>query len=160
MVARVKAKETRTTDGKGGLAGMRKRVLALGLGLVHVGVPAGAKESETGESLAVIAATHEFGSPARGIPERSFLRASVRVNRKRYVKLAENGAKKVAAGSMDARKVYNLIGAGAAGDVQEYMREGNFAPLKPATIARKKSSKPLIDTGQLRQSITFIVKEN
>ena len=31
---------------------------------------------------------------------------------------------------------------------------GSFTPNKPATIKRKGSSRPLIDTGHLRQSIT------
>jgi hypothetical protein len=45
----------------------------------------------------------------------------------------------------------------AAADVQAYMVNGKFAPLKAKTIKRKGSSKPLIDTGQLRQSITYRV---
>jgi hypothetical protein len=34
-----------------------------------------------------------------------------------------------------------------------------FAPNKPATIARKRSSKPLINKGQLRSSIAHRVEQ-
>ena len=37
--------------------------------------------------------------------------------------------------------------------------KNNWAPNSPLTIAKKKSDKPLINTGELRKSITFIVRE-
>lgn len=160
MSVRVHSRERKTTDGKGGLEGLKKRVEKLGLGRVHVGIPGSATEAD-GTRIADIAATHEFGDPSRGIPERSFLRASIIKNRKNYVKMARNGAKKVAAGTMESRMVYSLIGTQAQGDVWDYFILGrpNFVPLKPATIKRKGSSAPLIDSGQMRQSITHIVTE-
>ncbi|WP_252715295.1 hypothetical protein [Acinetobacter junii] len=54
-------------------------------------------------------------------------------------------------------KIKQILGMQAAADVQMYMVNGKFAPLKAKTIKRKGSSKPLIDTGQLRQSITYKV---
>ena len=37
---------------------------------------------------------------------------------------------------------------------------GNWAPNSPLTIAQKGSAMPLIDTGKLRQSITYEVQKN
>ena len=59
---------------------------------------------------------------------------------------------------------------GAAVAVQEYMREGEFAPLAPSTVRQRirkikklgstdMTIKPLIDTGSLRQAITGVVVE-
>jgi hypothetical protein len=36
---------------------------------------------------------------------------------------------------------------------------GPFEPNKPATIARKGSDRPLIDTAQLLNSITYVVRK-
>ena len=47
------------------------------------------------------------------------------------------------------------LGEMTKGDVQTEIRSGDFAPLKPATIKRKGSSRPLIDTGQMVQSIAW-----
>ena len=37
--------------------------------------------------------------------------------------------------------------------------ENGWAPNSPATIARKGSDRPLIDTGELRKSITYVVRK-
>ena len=160
MTSRMRSSQTRRTDGKGGVEGLRKRLLDLGLASVKVGVPGDAKESETSESLAMIARVHEFGNPARGIPERSFLRGSILFNRKKYVNAAKVLSKRALDGRATADQVYGTLGQLASGDVKEYIRNADFPALKPATIRRKGSSKPLIDTGQLRQSITYIVVED
>jgi len=48
------------------------------------------------------------------------------------------------------------------GKIKETITEGRgeWPPLKPATIKRKGSSKPLIDTGKLRASITHKIDKN
>ncbi|OCA57864.1 hypothetical protein AA93_07090 [Xylella fastidiosa subsp. pauca 11399] len=47
----------------------------------------------------------------------------------------------------------------AAGDVKATIRHADLAPLTPQTIQRKGSSAPLIDTGQMLQSITYEVRD-
>jgi hypothetical protein len=51
-----------------------------------------------------------------------------------------------------------LIGMRVVGDIQDRISDGIPPPNSPITIARKGSSKPLIDSGQLRQSISFEVR--
>jgi len=121
---------------------------------VLVGVPKG-KAEEDGTSIAMIAVVHEFGSPERGIPERSFLRAGILGALPNLVRLNEANIKKIANGGFTALTALNQLGVMAAGAVQRQIVEGDYAPNAPATIKAKGSSKPLLDSGQLRQSITY-----
>lgn len=122
--------------------------------VVNVGVPEGKRE-EDGTPVAMIAAVHEFGSPSQGIPERPFLRVAVQRNRQKYVRLNRINLVKMLRGQATVEQALGQLGEMAKGDVQTEIRSGNFAPLKPATIKRKGSSRPLIDTGQMVQSIAW-----
>lgn len=122
--------------------------------VVNVGVPEGKRE-EDGTPVAMIAAVHEFGSPSQGIPERPFLRAAVQRNRQKYVRLNRINLVKMLRGQATVEQALGQLGEMAKGDVQTEIRSGDFAPLKPATIKRKGSSRPLIDTGQMVQSIAW-----
>ena len=121
---------------------------------INVGIPAGKNEAD-GTPVALIAAVHEFGSPSNGITERPFLRTTIQENRGKYVQLNRRNLVSVMNGKMPVIQALGQLGAVAASDVQATIARGGFAPLKAATIKRKGSSKPLIDTGQLRQSITW-----
>ena len=122
--------------------------------VVNVGVPEGKRE-EDGTPVAMIAAVHEFGSPSQGIPERPFLRVAVQRNRQKYVRLNRINLVKMLRGQATVEQALGQLGEMAKGDVQTEIRSGDFAPLKPATIKRKGSSRPLIDTGQMVQSIAW-----
>lgn len=127
---------------------------------VVVGVPenkSGRNDGELGN--ADIAFIHEMGDPARDLPERSFLRSTMAERRQAYQVLAAKAMRKVLAGDLTVEHALELIGLAAAGDVQETIEQGEFAPLAPETIRRKGSSRPLIDKGQLRQSITSEVRD-
>lgn len=121
---------------------------------INVGVPAGKSEAD-GTPVALIAAVHEFGSPQKGIPERPFLRTTIQENRDKYVQLNRRNLVAVLNGKMNVEQALGQLGEVAKGDVQAKIASGGFEPLKESTIKRKGSSKPLIDTGQLRQSIAW-----
>lgn len=142
----------------GGMKALKKRAQTLDLTSVKVGVP-GSLNNPDGTSLAMIAAVHEFGNPAKGIPERSFLRGSILTNRKKYIAASKKLSFRVLSGDTTATQVYGLLGQAASDDVKQFIREGDFVPNAAATVRRKGSSKPLIDTGQLRQSITYVVEK-
>lgn len=122
---------------------------------VYVGFPAEFNENVEGSdnfNLASLAAVLEFGNER--IPSRPFLRQTLAENQEKYttlfVKLFESGV------SID--QIYEQIALIAQGDVQQNIVNGKWAANAPSTIKRKKSSKPLIDTGKLRQSVRGIVK--
>lgn len=145
-------------ENSGALSGLIARIARL-QDKVIVGVPDDATHDESGESLAMIALVHEYGSVTRKIPARPFLHPALRKNQNKYSKILAKKATAILLGRISLHQALALVGEAAQADVQKYIVEHQgFAPLKPATIKRKKSSKPLIDTGQLRQSIRYKIE--
>jgi hypothetical protein len=107
--------------------------------------------------MADLAAIHEYGAPSRNIAERSFFRASLKLNRSKYGQYLLSQVKPILLGKTNMAITWQFLGQEAQADVQTYLVNGKFVPLKPRTIKRKGSSKPLIDTGQLRQSVSYRV---
>ena len=130
----------------------------MGLSVV-VGVTAKSNARSDELNNADLAMIHEFGIPAHNIPERSFLRKPLINNAEAVANLAKNAIGKFIAGEMSAAEALGVIGEEAKGISKEAVTNGISPALKPATIKRKKSSKPLIDTGQLLNSITYEVRK-
>jgi phage gpG-like protein len=156
---------TAVTDTDRGAQAMvsRLRALAQSTRRVKVGIlgdsPKKAREGATGKlSLLEVAALHEFGAPEAGIPQRSFIRATIDEKRVDIERLQFALAKRVALGEITEEQALQMIGAKVAGWVKTRIAEGIAPALAPATVAKKKSSKPLVDTGQLRSSITHVVE--
>lgn len=126
---------------------------------VLVGLPVGTGSYEDGAPIAVIAAVHEFGSADGTIPERSFLRVPLRQNAEDFKSVWRAQISKVVEGELSMHQVMSQLGARAVAVSQEAISEGIAPGNAESTVKRKGSSKPLIDTGQLRQSITFIVED-
>jgi hypothetical protein len=118
-----------------------------------------------GQSNAYIGSIHEFGWPPSHIPKRSFLRMPVVVKGKDIAKEAGQGAEQLlASGKIDL--LLKRLGIAAEKFIQEAFVTrgfGTWPPDKDATVRRKGNKKgedsPLIDTGQLRRSITSRVAE-
>jgi hypothetical protein len=102
-------------------------------------------------TVAEVGAFHEFGT--RHIPRRSFIRGwfdeSVAANRE----LIQSQLALVATGKLPLQKALDRIALKCEANVKRRIRERIPPALAPATIARKGSSVPLIDTGQLRAAI-------
>lgn len=43
--------------------------------------------------------------------------------------------------------------------IQEKITDGDFAPNAESTIRQKGSSKPLIDSGRMRQSVNYVIQK-
>lgn len=107
---------------------------------------------------------HENGSPARNIPARPFLIPGVRSVEGKAAALLKAAAQagKFEKGHID--KALHQTGLMAQAAVKNRIRTGEgFAPLDEKTIrARKrngfKGTKPLIRTGQLMNSITYVLR--
>lgn len=121
---------------------------------VLVGVPKWAKEAD-GTPIATIAAVHEFGSSDGRIPERSFLRTGIRAAMPQVQQLNKISLRAIGNGTLSVPVALGQLGALAVGAVQKQITSGSYVPLRPATIRRKGSSKPLIDSGSLRASISY-----
>lgn len=62
----------------------------------------------------------------------------------------------------EKERILRLAGSFLEGKIKEKitLSDPEWPPLKPETVKRKKSSKPLIDTGRLRNSITHKIEED
>lgn len=126
--------------------------------VVKVGFPSGGKKEPDGTPIALVAATLNYGSDKMNIPERPFLTDAVTKNKSKYAKLNKMNLLRVLSGKIKLRQCLEMLGVVAVGDVQSEIRNGSFTPLAPETIKRKGSSKPLIDTGNMMQSVTYVVE--
>jgi phage gpG-like protein len=137
-------------NARGGLGGRR----------VKVGVLASkggmAKHTDT-LTIIELAAIHEFGSPAAGIPERSFIRATLHKHRSELAALSQKLAGPMIRGKTSPDAVLKILGEWAVAKIRAEITTGDGIPppLKPRTIARKGSSRPLVDTGRLLGAITY-----
>ena len=110
---------------------------------------------------AMIGFVHEFGSYTAKIPERSFLRVPLMLFLGTAVNEASGKINK-AIEMADVARAYAILGIAAEKVIQEAFAtggNGSWPKLKSMTIARKGSSAILIDSGQLRKSITSKVVE-
>lgn len=108
-----------------------------------------------GLTVAKVGTFHEFGTPT--IPRRSFLRGTVDERKDEIVQKMADSLEKLTVGTSSPSLELGRIGAWLAGQVKKFISAGIDPALAPSTIEAKGSSKPLIDTGQLRQSITHEV---
>lgn len=127
---------------------------------VLVGVPKGSGTYEDGLTIATIAAVNEFGSADGVIPARPFLRSAVEENAPMYLRLAEKDLPNIIIGVQPMSRLLHRLGNLAVGNVQKKIVEGPFKANAEYTIRKKGSSKPLIDTGALRQSINYEIADN
>lgn len=124
--------------------------------LITVGVQKG-EVNEDGTSVAEYAAENEYGTGR--IPQRSFMGTAFDENKPSYIRYMNRVTRKLGVESF-ARSVY-LLGLNAQQDIQNVISKRNILPrLAESTIkAKKGSTKTLVDTGALVNSITFEVKK-
>lgn len=126
---------------------------------VKVGVLASSgTHAESGISMIEIASVHEFGSPSIGVPERSFIRAGIQEKRDDLVRILNGLAKGIVQDKITVDEALQKLGLWGANAVKRKITSSDIPPpLKASTVARKGSTKPLVDTGQLVNSISFEV---
>lgn len=122
---------------------------------VRIGFQHGEASEDDGTDICDIAAWNELGT--EHIPSRQFLRKSVDENEGKINQFLQAEARSLASGKT-AETLLNEIGNFQKSLVQEKITEGSFAPNAESTIRRKGSSKPLIDTGRMRQSVNYVIK--
>jgi len=126
-------------------------------GVVDVGILAGEGKHEGSDlTVAQIGFWNEFGTVL--IPERSFIRATIKDKSKEIKAISAKEFKKVINGKTTSKDGLGILGAFTAGLIQERFTSNDWKPNTSRTQLRKGSSKPLIDTGELRQSISYEVK--
>jgi len=109
--------------------------------------------------LPKLAIMMEYGVPSKGISARPFIAQTYEKNSANTKKFIDAVVSGFYSGAHDLKTGANKIGIWYKGKIQETFRTGSFEANKPKTVAKKGSSRPLIDTGRLRQSIDFEVND-
>jgi len=88
-----------------------------------------------------------------GIPQRSFIRAWFDESQDFIRQTLESQMKLVVAGKLTVDQAKDRIALAFEGSVKQRIARGIAPPLAQSTIEKKKSSKQLIDRGQLRAAV-------
>ena len=123
---------------------------------IAVGFIRGTDPYKDGTDLVDVAMYNEYGTST--IPPRPFLEQGVQ-NHQQEIQQAINNAFYIVDKGGDAEKGLNQIGNVARGAIQDEIANGDFAPNAPSTIKKKGSSRPLIDTGHMRQSVKYYIRK-
>lgn len=119
---------------------------------VIIGIQEGNKEIE-GLLVSQYMFWNEFGT--KYIPERPFMRNWFDSNLNQIKNFIKNLYTKVLDGKITANRALNLLGQYAQDGIRKSILNTTTPPNAPSTIKRKKSSHPLIDTGQALNSIHY-----
>jgi len=168
---------------------------------VLVGIPESTAERSDDEdegpmNNATLGYIHENGSPAANIPARPFLIPGVEDVEDKIASRLKKASKAAVDGkSGEVDRQFEAAGMIAEQSVKNKINDGDFAPLKPSTIANRRRSRgtesmrdsekeymeliasgaqaagmslseieseagiqPLVNTGQLRNSITHVIR--
>ena len=117
-----------------------------------------------GTPVAYVAAIQEFGNPAGNNPSRPFFRNAISQN-DGWKDLANKAMNAVIEGRMELNQALNQMGLVIGSNVQDSINDGSYEALKQSTLDARQSrkrtegvaSKPLIDTAQMLQSVTYAV---
>jgi hypothetical protein len=127
---------------------LRAQQTAVEVGII--GAKAG-EEKGAGITVSDVAMWAEYGL---GQPQRSWLRGWIEENQSELGALMRRESVAIAKGQSTKPRSLARIGLWIQGGIQQRIANGIAPENAPSTIDRKGSSTPLIDTGQLRSSIS------
>lgn len=147
----------------GGLEELQKQMSAYRARVGVLGDKVGRTDGESDLTNSEIGIIQIFGSITDHIPPRDFLLMPLLMNTRGILAAMSSNMVKRAMEAADYKKVFKILGAVGETFVQKAFETsgfGQWAPNSPRTIAAKGSSKPLIDTAQLRRGISSdVVKQ-
>ena len=121
------------------------------------------KMYEGGTQLVDVAVINEFGGTTDTgsvIPARPFMRTSFDKNTRKYDGMIKRGIDDIVSGKTRVKPFLDKLGIVSESDTKNTLVNGPWVPNSPVTIAMKKSSRPLINTGTLLRSIVSKTKMN
>lgn len=121
-------------------------------------------------SIALIARTLNYGrEPGQTIsghkygriPARPFMQLAEKKMAENMPKILKAYLPELLSGKMSKTAFLEMLGSRMAGEIKDAMTKGQWAPLSPKTIKRRRhgGSQPLIDTGTLRASVSFEIEK-
>lgn len=119
----------------------------------------GIQEGEGGDgdaTTAQIAAWLHDGTST--IVARPFLSTPLDGRRKEVQEIVARVLRGFTAEKISSQQALALLGMWGRNEVLQFINNRAYAPNAPATIARKGSSTPLVNFGQLKSSISYVVE--
>lgn len=118
-----------------------------------LGVPEAAYDGDA--SIIEVALANNYGI---NVPQRPFMDLAARDMRKTYKRVMEALGPRILEGTARIERVLDVAGTEAEEDVRRAITEGGWQPNSPATIERKGSDKPLVDTATMLNRVTHVVR--
>jgi len=136
-----------------GLQSLKRKLKTAEWARAEVGIFSDHDARDDGESNVAIGKQHEFG---QGVPRRSFLEIPMLTE---FPRIVDNNEPELAAAFVEdgAKPVLERLGFMGEAAIQEAFETSGFGQWpanSPYTLLFKHGEKPLIDTSQLRQSIS------
>ena len=101
------------------------------------------------------AAINNYGAPGAGIPPRPFFSNMVKDKSGGW---AGDIVKLLKYHGMDATATLKDMGEKIQGQLVDSIFNGSWAPNAPSTLKRKAGKQPLVDTGAMAGSVTWVIK--
>ena len=119
---------------------------------LEVGFFESAKYSD-GKYVAQVAFDNEFGTSK--IPPRPFFRNAIKDKSKEWLELYKDTQFQ----TKDMLQTLGIVGTVIKDDIATSITELSDPPNAPSTIKQKGSNNPLIDTGFMRNSVSYVITE-
>lgn len=143
------------TSNTKGFESMLKAIRALGAEAVDVGI-----FETSGEEVVLRAVVNNEGTEDGRIPQREFARSGFDQYKAELVSTAERASAAATKGKIPAGQALNLIGLKGQAIMRRRINELNQPPNAASTIARKGSSNPLIDTGEMLREVDYRIRKS
>lgn len=112
------------------------------------------------QNMVDIACAHEFGSNKHNIPARPFMKPTIDNNKEKLDRLMASLLDNVIAGLNTPNTALRALGEEGVGLIKQQIDLVNSPALHQRTIDKKQSDKPLIDRGQMKESMDYEVHSN
>lgn len=131
-----------------------KNEVAVGFPRGKAGV--GNAHYESGASILQVAMWNNFGT--EHIPPRPFMYNANKDIQVMWMELCKKSQRRINKGEISPRTVMLAAGLKAEAILRMEITTLNYPPNSPTTILRKKSSNPLIDSGDMRKYVSSVVR--
>lgn len=125
-----------------------------------VGIPQEANARDDGPiGNAALLMLHTVGSPVQNIPPRPTIQPTIAKHQAFITDKLKSAMSEYSKTGSDVK--LRALGMYVSSQVKEFINDpGNgLTPNSPRTIHRKGSALPLVDTGELRNSITYVIRK-
>jgi len=111
---------------------------------------------DTGASILEVAIWNNFGMAT--MPRRAFMELAGKEMQAKFRKMIHDAVKRINSGEITLKTVLKAAAQMGEAEIRKAITDGSWTPNAPATIRRKKSAQPLIDTGAMRKYVTSDVR--